>query len=335
MGTGCTLTAMLITGFLALMPSLHADWQDRAPRAELIDQLQNIYPLTVMDGIRVLKPGTVLVLQQSGIQANPMKLGPFRNKYENGQVTAGGLDRLRKYDPTGGLGRLPMQPRVLLANEKVYLLKMEPRDDGINMTVQTCGICDTAAVDPAYKPYVASIQFSFTKGFWAATDLSHLQAAINQLLAIPYSATAATAQSVEQQGTAQASRQNQTAVRGGSQESIAFPDLTPPERPAETQPETALEPRHPTLRRPDEAQAKGAAEVGEPAKQPVRDLPAPPRPIETKPEINIGWTPDQVIAVLGTPDKTDKRDRSREIYSYQHMTLTFERGKVVSIVSNR
>jgi hypothetical protein len=79
----------------------------------------------------------------------------------------------------------------------------------------------------------------------------------------------------------------------------------------------------------------------------VRDQPAPPRPIETKPEvkaedkpeprpeINIGWTPDQVVAALGKPGKTDKSERGREIYIYEHMRVTFEKGKVASSVSSR
>src|SRR5580704_5937128 len=70
-----TLAAVFIIVFPA--PLLLA-WQDQARKAELINQLQTAYPLTVMDGIKVLKPGTLLVIQQDGIQANPMKLGPSR-----------------------------------------------------------------------------------------------------------------------------------------------------------------------------------------------------------------------------------------------------------------
>jgi hypothetical protein len=345
-----TLAAVFIIVFPA--PLLLA-WQDQARKAELINQLQTAYPLTVMDGIKVLKPGTLLVIQQDGIQANPMKLGPFQNRYENGQVTAGGYDRLRKYDPTGGLTHLPgrMQPRILVAGEKAYLLKLEARDDGINMTLQTCGICDPAAVDPAYKPCVASIQFGFTKGFWSATDLNHLQAAIDPLLAFPYGANAAR----EPQSTPPAPARTQTAVKEASQQPAAFPDLTPPERPAETQSETAPVKRPPTLRRADEIQAPAQTSADERANQPARNLPAPARPIKTeseittevkpesqtaskpepKPEINPGWTPNQVVAVLGNPNKKDKPDRGLEVYTYEHLTVTFENGKVVGIVSSR
>jgi hypothetical protein len=297
------LAAMSITGFGVLAPSLHAGWQDQGPKAELINQLQTVYPLTAMDGIKVTKPGTVLVIQQDGIQANPMKIGPFRNKYANGQVTAEGRDLLRKFDPTGGHWGLGagMQPRMLVAGENVYLLRMDVRDDGIVMTVQTCGTCDPAAVDPAHKPYIASIQFSFTRGFWAATDSNHVQTAINPLLAFAYTASAVSAQPVEQ------------PVEQKATAPVKFPDLTPPERPAET--ETALPPLI----------------------EPKPETKAEAQP-ETKPEIEIGWTPDQVIAALGKPDRTDKRNRGQEIYVYEqfgHMAVTFERGKVVAVVSSR
>jgi hypothetical protein len=335
------LAAMWITGFLVLVPSLPADWQDQAPKAGLLNQLQTVYPLTVLDGIRVVKPGTVLVVQQDGIQANPMKIGPFRNKYANGQITAQGRDLLRKFDPTNGNWGLGagMLPRILVAGEQVYLLKMDVRDDGITLAVQTCGSCDPAAVDPAHKPYIASIQFSFTRGFLAATDADHVQTAINPLLAVFYTPTAVRAQPIEQRDTAPVYSQTQTPDAESATPPVKFPDLTPPPPPPETRSETAPPPRRPTLQRSEQ-----------PPDQPAADLPAPPpRAVETKrevktevkpetiPEVNLGWTPNQVIAALGKPRKTDKTVRGREIYIYEkygNMTVAFERGKVVAIVSS-
>jgi hypothetical protein len=357
------LAAMLITGLLVLAPSLPADWQDQAPKAGLVNQLEAVYPLTVMDGIKVLKPGAVLVVQQDGILANPTKIGPtkigpFRNRYANGQVTPEGRDLLRQLDPTRGSWGLgsSMQPRLLVAGEKVYLLKMEVKDDGITLTVQTCGGCDPTAADPNHKPYLASIQFSFAKGFVTATDSNHVQAAINPLLAVIYTPAAAKARPVDQRAAAPAYPQTQTPDGEPATQPVKFAELPVPPPLVETAPQTAP----PTLRRASEVQPQAQTGVDESAAQPVKfaDLTPPERPVETrpevrpqvmpevkteaspetKPEINIGWTPDQVVAALGKPYKTDKRNRGQETYVYEqygHMTITFEKGKVVAVESSR
>ena len=171
--------------------------QDQAPKGSLIDQLQTAYPLTILDatGYKVSKPGTTLEIQLDGIQANPMKSPPFQNTFEDGQVVAGGHSTVSKFMP-GGLGKRPFEsaPRTLAAKEKVYLLKMEAKDDAVIFTVQTCGTCDPAAIDPTHKPFVASILFKFIKGFLAATDLKHVQDAIGALLVVPDAGAAANAQ---------------------------------------------------------------------------------------------------------------------------------------------
>jgi len=190
-----TFATVLITGLLS--PTLFADWQDQAPKGSLINQLQTAYPLTIMDatGYKVSKPGTILEIQLDGIQANPMKSPPFQNTFEDGQVVAGGHSAVSKFVP-GGFRKNPLAaaPRTLAAKEKVYLLKVEAKDDAVIFTVQTCGTCDPAAIDPTHKPFVASISFKFIKGFLAATDLKHVKDAIGALLVVPEAAADAAAQ---------------------------------------------------------------------------------------------------------------------------------------------
>jgi hypothetical protein len=190
-----TLATVLITGLLS--PALFADWQDQAPKGSLINQLQTAYPLTIMDatGYKVSKPGTTLEIQLDGIQANPMKSSPFQNTFEDGQVVAGGHSTVSKFMP-GGLSKKPFAapPRTLAAKEKVYLLKTEVKDDAVIMTVQTCGTCDPAAVDPSHKPFVASISFKFIKGFLAVTNLKQVKDAISVLLLVPDAGADAAAQ---------------------------------------------------------------------------------------------------------------------------------------------
>jgi hypothetical protein len=161
-----------------------ADWQDQAPKGSLINQLQTAYPLTIMDatGFKVSKSGTTLEIQLDGIQANPVKSSPFQNVFEDGAVGTGGRTIPGVTIPKSPFGP---KPRVLAAKEKVYLLGMEVKSDAIVMTVQTCGSCDPAAVDPSHKPYRAAISFKFIKGFLAATDLKHVQDSIGALLLVP------------------------------------------------------------------------------------------------------------------------------------------------------
>src|ERR1700722_17213712 len=202
-----TLATVLITGLLS--PALFADWQDQAPKGSLLNQLQAAYPLTIMDatGYKVSKPGTIFEIQLDGIQANPMKAPPFANTFEDGQVVAGGHSAVSRFMP-GGLPKKPFAaaPRPLAAKEKVYLLKMDARDDAVIFTVQTCGTCDPAAVDPSHKPFVASISFKFIKGFLAVTNLKQVKDAIGALLLVPDAGAASDAQPAA--GAAQNSQQS-------------------------------------------------------------------------------------------------------------------------------
>jgi len=237
-----TFATVLITGILA--PALFADWQDQAPKGSLINQLQTAYPLTIMDvtGYKVSKPGTTLEIQLDGIQANPLKSAPFQNTFEDGQVVAGGHSTVSKFMP-GGLSKKPFAapPRTLAAKEKVYLLKMEAKDDAVILTVQTCGTCDPAAVDPSHKPFVASISFKFIKGFLAVTNLKQVKDAISALLLVPDAAatTDAAAQPAGQPAAA-AAPQNapqsapQTPVQAAAPDPppVKYGDIAPPPPPA-------------------------------------------------------------------------------------------------------
>jgi hypothetical protein len=328
--------ALVIAAFFA--PSLLADWQDQAPKGELINQLQALYPITVMEanGFKVVKAGTVFVVQKNGIQANLMKSGPFLNTYEDGQVVAGGHGVRGKLSP-GGIKGAFSPPRTLAAGEKVYLLNMLVRDDGIVMIVQTCGICDPAAVDPAHKPYSASIQFNFIKGFWAATDLKHVQVAIGSLLAFPRAAPAVSTPPAVQVTQDDLERptlrrtdggppQTQSGAGGATDQPVEYDSLPPPPPPPPTTPPKT----GPTPLRPEEIQAQAHPPRTEPKTEIQPEIKVRPKTV-AKPD--IGWTQNQVKAALGEPDRTDK-PRGQEVFRYKDMSVTFEHGKVVALGPN-
>jgi hypothetical protein len=235
-----SFATVLITGLLA--PALFADWQDQAPKGSLINQLQTAYPLTIMDvtGYKVSKTGTTLEIQLDGIQANPMKSAPFQNTFEDGQVVAGGHSTVSKFMP-GGIGKKPFAapPRTLAAKEKVYLLKMEAKDDAVILTVQTCGTCDPAAVDPSHKPFVASISFKFIKGFLAITNVKQVKDAISALLLVPDAGADAAAQpaaGAAQQNAPQNAQQTQAPppaqAAAPDPPPVKYGDIAPPPPPA-------------------------------------------------------------------------------------------------------
>jgi hypothetical protein len=289
------LATVLITGLVT--PALLADWQDQVPKGGLINQLQTAYPLTIMDatGYKVSKSGTILEIQLDGIQANPMKSSPFQNTFEDGQVVAGGHSAVSKFMP-GGLGKKPFAapPRTLAAKEKVYLLKMEAKDDAVIFTVQTCGTCDPAAIDPTHKPFVASISFKFIKGFLAATDLKHVQDSIGALLVVPDAGAAAAAQPATD-----AAQQN---AQQNTQQNAPQPQAQPaPQQAAAPDPATKF--------------------------APIQEPPPPPPP---QPKLEKGQTIDQVVAQLGQPETTATVG-DKQIYLFKEWKITFVGGKVADI----
>jgi len=351
---------MLTAGFLA--PLLFADWQGQAA---LLDQLRTAYPRTVLDtgGIKVVKPGTVLVVQLNGLQANPIKSEPFKNKFEDGQVGAVARRLPSQVPITIPNNPFGAKPRYLAVNEKVYLLNLESRGDAhgdaLVLTVQTCGTCDPSAADSA-KPYLASISFNFYSGFLAATDVTHVETVIGSLLAFPYVAPAVSAQPAPQQDRppvqaqtedpgrptlrhadeVQAPEQTQTPAGEPATPPARFPDLTPPPPPS-TETRQATQSQPPTLRRPGEGQAQTQTPVAGPATTPdniPKLTPPPAPPAGTKPEINtevkpdIGWTREKLEASLGKPDKTEKSN-GQEIYLYKYVKVTLVKSKVAAIES--
>jgi hypothetical protein len=292
------LATVLITGLVT--PALFADWQDQAPKGGLISQLQTAYPLTIMDatGYKVSKSGTILEIQLDGIQANPLKSSPFQNTFEDGQVVAGGHSAVSKFMP-GGLGKKPFAapPRTLAAKEKVYLLKMEAKDDAVILTVQTCGTCDPAAIDPTHKPFVASISFKFIKGFLAATDLKHVQDAIGALLLVPDAGAAAAAQPAADASQQNAQQNNQQNAQQNNQQPQAQPA------------------------------AQAATSDPAPKFAPIQEPPPPPPP---QPKLEKGQTIDQVVAQLGQPETTATVG-DKQIYLFREWKITFIGGKVADI----
>lgn len=158
---------------------------------DLAQQLHSTYIETMMDpgGLKVSKPGSILVVQIDGVMANPNKgkAAPFPNAFEDGQV---------KPDTTMGLIKNPLSrlrassaERALTVGEKVYLLKTELNPDSIALTVQSCGDCDPKVPDPAHQPFRAKVTFKFLRGALGSTDMKHVQQTIEKVFKFPDAAS--------------------------------------------------------------------------------------------------------------------------------------------------
>lgn len=158
---------------------------------DLAQQLHSTYIETMMDpnGLKVSKPGSILVVQVDGVMANPNKgkAAPFPNAFEDGVV---------KPDATMGLIKNPLSrlrassaERAFTVGEKVYLLKTELNPDSIALTVQSCGDCDPKVPDPAHQPFRAKVTFKFLKGALGSTDMKHVQLTIEKVFKFPDAAS--------------------------------------------------------------------------------------------------------------------------------------------------
>jgi hypothetical protein len=288
---------LAISIFTAIALTVHA-----APQADSLgQQVHSVYLETSMDpnGMKVIKPGSTLVVQIDGIQANPLKnnLEPFENTYKDGQISAtekkSGLKGMLKKQVKIGLhGDEGGLERPLANGAKVYLLKMEfgATPDAIGMTVQTCGDCDPKSVDPMNTPYRAKVTFQFVKGALGVTDLKHVQQAIEQVFKFADTGAADTGAAAGNNAPANAAPQNQQAA--------APPP--PPAQPAQ-----------------DQQQFSALA-------------PPPPPPPEPR-TLKIGMTVDEVKASYGEPANIVDLGNDKMIYMYKDKKITFVKGKVSDV----
>jgi hypothetical protein len=219
-------------------------------------------------------------------------------------------------------------------------------EDAVTMTVQSCGGCEPAAIDPGHKPHWASIQFKFIKGYLTSTDLPHVRKAIESLLA-PASITPSVQVETTPGGPPPfAQTQSQTE---GPPALRHFDDIVPPPAPPTAKP---------TLMRQGESMQQPKPESQTAIKNPPAQESSPPAvaPKETEPRPEVknpavpapkvrdepkaadadpetGWTLERVNSVLGTPLK-DQKSGGQEILTYPHVTVTLEKGRVVAVAKN-
>jgi hypothetical protein len=161
--------------------------EGQAPSSSVEEQLRSQYRVTRVgtNGAVVGAPGSVLVVQTDGITAIPASHGVYW--YNN--LKKGGRVKTSTIQHGGSVAATERRP--FQVGEKAYLVNIEVNPAEIAFSVQSCGNCDAAAVDPNNPPYRARLAVEFDKGFLSTSDLKQIQGRIGQAFGIDAAQSAA------------------------------------------------------------------------------------------------------------------------------------------------
>lgn len=168
-------TAIVI--FSAAASVSQAIAHDAAPA--ILDQLKAQYKLVKLgrdaNGIAVVEPGTVLIVQQGGLLGvPPQKLENCAARYQDGQLHAAGgfcaalVKRFSRYFQKG---------------DKVYPLKIDAnlKKEQLSFKVVACDTCN--GTDPA-SYYKSEVVFQFGAGYLEIAQAGDVQRVIGQVFSI-------------------------------------------------------------------------------------------------------------------------------------------------------
>ncbi len=146
---------------------------------------------TGLDRIRITEPGTVLVIQKEGISGDLSSDMTFlNNKVRDGQVgQAGGWAASMQEKKTS---------RVLKVGDKVYVFKIEVKDDQVRYFVITCDTYDVNVGGSTRQTrYKALLSFELGKEFLATAEVEDIKKVVDQVIVPESELKAANTKSVE------------------------------------------------------------------------------------------------------------------------------------------
>jgi hypothetical protein len=300
--------------------------QDKDWRSALQDPLESQYPLTKAsaDKSTIVTAGAVLVLRKDGlVMFTTASLTPPANTYKDGRITQSLFGKLGKTASDGST-------RTFVKGEKFWVTKIEVKDDAIVFQFLSDPFDDVR--------YAAALRFPFAKGSPPPADQSSKTVA--QVIGVDDSALAVPPADPPAPPAPEGRR---AGSRPGYAQS-AYPQASSPDVQAQLQRmiaplEAALQ-AAPTpeaqarLRQMiEQIKARGGLAASpatppapESALEPSAPPPPPPPDVETK-SLEAGQTKDQVVAILGKPDKSFKVG-TKEIYQYKDIKVTFVNGKM-------
>jgi hypothetical protein len=241
----------------AIEAKLTAEYKLTQPTADLTD---------------IVTAGSILVLKRGNIMMVPITTSnPYSNTYRDGKVSQNVLGKLARFGPPG-----TPQPnlRTFVPGEKMWVTKIECKDDGVNFTLYT-----DAYADVRYK---ATLKFAFDKKGPMPTG-DQMSKTVAEVFKIQPADNASGDQQQQQQ---------------------------------------------------QQAPAAAPAPVPTPAAAPMAPIAPPPPPPDQPqappPTLAIGQTKDEVVALMGQPQRIAKA-ATKEFYFYKDVKVTFVAGKVTDI----
>lgn len=181
--------SLLIASFAPFSSNaLTPDWQD-----QLTQQIKTTYALTEtgMDRLRITKPGTVFTVQLEGLAADPSSDATFsQNKFRDGQVKQ-------------SKGLVPFmqdkkRTRNLRPGERVYLFKVDVRENEINLYVITCDLFDVNIQGSTQQVrYKSLITVQFPKDYLPSAEFTKVKGTMETVIAPEAGVTSAGPKSIE------------------------------------------------------------------------------------------------------------------------------------------
>src|SRR5208282_346915 len=289
------------------------------------------------------KPDTVLTVKKAGILSFPANTpdrwtlgqGSISNipvKYENGQI--------KVYNKFLA-GTVSADARDLAVGEKVNPTKVDVnvKKETVTISIAECDACNGVQ----YSSFKAQVIFACAKGFLETADPGQVEDLIGQVLEVDAGNNNGDQQQAQAQDN-QGQQQTQQAPGGPPQSSDAVQlgqtldqvvailgqpvRITNPSGPVKIYQYKDIiiiftyDKVTKTIALPQPRQAQRPPEP-----VPPTEPASPPQPPA---QVQLGQTADQVVAILGQPDKIANLG-SKKIYWYKDMKITFVNDKVTDV----
>ena len=310
-----SLHLTVCAAMLAISPLSHA--QNSSTKDILQKKLEEQYAPTKLtaDRTNIVTTGAVLTLKKDGLVTVPSATSSdvSGNAYKDGKITQNALGKTNEKAKKikGVFGRLPlpgggpaapvnaptMDTRTFVAGEKLYVTKIEVKDD-ISVAFELYSV--EAYSDNYYR---ATLSFPVDKKGSAPTADQVVKTVAEVFTAAP----------PESEKTA-----NQQGGEGGAKNAPqAAPEAAPPARAAAASFKEDAPPPPVTAAAP-------------PAETAIKDDAPPPPPA---PDVKIGSPKNDVLARYGQPDSIGKPAAGKEIYVYKKLDIKviLVNGKVSDI----
>ena len=164
-------TAVLVLGMITTASG--------GDRSALEDALKSKYEFTKtgIDRVRITQPGTVLVIQKEGISGDlSSDMSFLNNKVRDGLVAqAGGFGAMMQGKKTS---------RDLKVGDKVYLFKIEAKDDQVRYFIITCDTYDVNVHGSTRQTrYKALLSFELGKDFLETANADSVKKVVDTVIA--------------------------------------------------------------------------------------------------------------------------------------------------------